>query len=66
MLDRLFEEGRLNNEYRSAFEHAAYALLREEGKMEVIERTVYKKLCKYLQQSFFYFQDKLITIYSRR
>ncbi|EMR84596.1 hypothetical protein BcDW1_6825 [Botrytis cinerea BcDW1] len=44
MLDRLFEEGRLNNEYRSAFEHAAYALLREEGKMEVIERTVYKKL----------------------
>ncbi|KAM0176286.1 hypothetical protein ACHAPF_004936 [Botrytis cinerea] len=44
MLDRLFEEGRLNNEYRSAFEHAAYALLREEGMMEVIERTVYKKL----------------------
>ncbi|KAM0157502.1 hypothetical protein ACHAPC_006572 [Botrytis cinerea] len=44
MLDRLFEQGRLNNEYRSAFEHAAYALLREEGKMEVIERTVYKKL----------------------
>ncbi|TEY71268.1 hypothetical protein BOTCAL_0097g00130 [Botryotinia calthae] len=44
MSDRLFEEGRANNEYRSAFEHAAYTLLREEGKMEAIERTVYKKL----------------------
>lgn len=61
MLDKLYEEGRSNMVYRYAFKDAtndeAIALLPEQEKLQAIERTVYKKLCKYHQQSSFYIRQ---------
>ncbi|KAF7949232.1 hypothetical protein EAE96_008399 [Botrytis aclada] len=48
MLERLFDEDRLNTEYKNAFENAknerAIALLPEQEKLQAIELAVYEKL----------------------
>lgn len=59
MLNRLYEEGRSNKEYRTEFEDVRYeraiARLPEQERLEAIERIIYKRLCKYYHQSFFPF-----------